>query len=183
MPVINGKFYMNPAFGRAIEAARAAESASNPRNRRQDPNIHWVTIDHRHIPISESQGQSGKPGRGNRVFSGDATYYNLPGSKTASGERFDPNKMSAAMTAEKARLGQTVTVTYAHKDQRGNTVTRSISVVVNDRGPFARNANGAPIHPLQPDAQGVIDLTPAAFRQLTGSLSAGRVHVTVAVPK
>ncbi len=90
--------------------------------------------------------------------------------------------MAAEMTAEKAKLGQTVTVTYTHKDAQGNTVTRTISVVVNDRGPFARNADGTPIHPLRPDPRGASDLTPAAFRELTGTLRAGRVHVTVTVP-
>jgi hypothetical protein len=28
MPFINGKFYMNPAYGRAVERARANETAS-----------------------------------------------------------------------------------------------------------------------------------------------------------
>ncbi len=145
------------------------------------PVDHWVTIDHRHIPITESQGRRASQQKATE-YSGDATYYNLPGAKTASGQRFDPNRMTAAMTAEKAKLGQTVNVTYTYQDERGKTVTRTISVVVNDRGPFARNADGKPPHPLRPDPRGVIDLTPAAFRQLVGTLSVGRVHVTVKVP-
>ena len=115
-------------------------------------------------------------------YNGDATYYNLPGSKTVSGEKFDGKKMAAAMTSEKADLGQTVTVTYTHQDKNGNTVTSTVSVVVNDRGPFARNPNGTPIHPLKPDSRGVIDLTPKAFKTLTGGLGTGRVPVTVTVP-
>ncbi len=75
------------------------------------PVNHWVTIDHRHIPITEPQGRRSKQPKV-RQYSGEATYYNLPGAKTASGQRFDPNRMGAAMTSEKARLGQTVTVTY-----------------------------------------------------------------------
>jgi rare lipoprotein A (peptidoglycan hydrolase) len=90
--------------------------------------------------------------------------------------------MAGAMTAEKAGLGQTVTVTATSTDSKGNLTTKSISVVVNDRGPFARNADGKAIHPLSPDPKGVIDLTPVAFKQLTGTLKAGRVHVTVTVP-
>jgi rare lipoprotein A (peptidoglycan hydrolase) len=86
------------------------------------------------------------------------------------------------MTAEKVKLGQTVKVTYTHEDERGKTVTRTVSVIVNDRGPFARNADGKPLHPLRADPRGVIDLTPAAFRQLVGTLRVGRVHVTVTVP-
>ncbi|MGH9738836.1 MAG: CHAP domain-containing protein [Candidatus Acidiferrales bacterium] len=34
MPYINGKFYMNPAFGRALEVARDAESAGRSRSSR-----------------------------------------------------------------------------------------------------------------------------------------------------
>jgi len=145
------------------------------------PVDHWVTIDHRHIPITESQGRQASQQKATE-YSGDATYYNLPGAKTASGQRFNPNRMAAAMTAEKARLGQTANVTYTYQDEQGKTVTRTISVVVNDRGPFARNADGKPLHPLRPDPQGVIDLTPAAFRELVGTLRVGRVHVTVKVP-
>lgn len=90
--------------------------------------------------------------------------------------------MAAAMTADKARLGQTFVVTYTYPDKNGNTVTRSITVVANDRGPFARRADGTAKLPLQPDPIGVIDLTPAAFRRLAGTTKPGRVHVTVAVP-
>ena len=86
------------------------------------------------------------------------------------------------MTSEKADLGQTVTVTYTHQDKNGNTVTSTVRVVVNDRGPFARDASGKALHPLQPDPRGVIDLTPKAFKTLTGGLGTGRVPVTVDVP-
>lgn len=160
MPFINGKFYINPAHGRALEHARAADAGSEqPDQARQE------------------QAQS-KP----KEYGGDATYYNLPRKKTASGAAFDPNKMAAAMTSEKAKLGQKVTVTYTHKDSHGNTATNSISVVVNDRGPFARDAKGKPQLPLQPAPGHVIDLTPAAFRKLVGTTKPGHVPVTVTVP-
>jgi rare lipoprotein A (peptidoglycan hydrolase) len=116
------------------------------------------------------------------VFSGEATYYDLPGAKTASGQKFDPNRTAAAMTADKAKLGETVTVTYAHPDKKGNTVTNSISVVANDRDPFYRDANGKANIPLQPAPGRVIDLTPAAFIKLVGTIKPGNVHVTVTVP-
>lgn len=90
--------------------------------------------------------------------------------------------MAGAMTSEKAGLGQTVAVTYTHTDKSGNTVKTTISVVINDRGPFARNANGKAVHPLKPDPRGVIDLTPTAFKKLNGTLNAGRIPVTVTVP-
>jgi|SRR5690348_4418680 len=45
MPFVNGKFYMNPAHGRALERARSD----------QDPDAHWVTIDGQHVLIHEAQ--------------------------------------------------------------------------------------------------------------------------------
>lgn len=48
MPFINGRFYINPAYGRALEAPRSADAASQR-------NSHWVTIDERHVLIHESQ--------------------------------------------------------------------------------------------------------------------------------
>jgi len=128
------------------------------------------------------QGQNGRQ-QNSKELTGDATYYNLPGSKLAYGGKFDPNKMAAAMTPDRAKDGQTVTVTYTLTDAKGNVVkTTTIQVVVNDTGPFARNPNGTPMHPLRPDPVTIIDLTPAAFKQLTGGLGAGRVPVTVTVP-
>jgi len=134
-----------------------------------------------------AQDQHGKAQKapaksGTKEFSGEATYYNLPGNKTASGDTFDPEKMAAAMTSEKARLGQTVEVTYTSKDAKGQDVAKTVSVEINDRGPFARDANGKATRPLQPSPGNVIDLTPAAFRQLVGTTRPGHVHVTVKVP-
>lgn len=55
MPFINGRFYINPAHGRALEQARAAEAASNQNGPQpQDPNAHWVTMDGRHVLIHET---------------------------------------------------------------------------------------------------------------------------------
>ena len=56
MPFVNGRFYINPAYGRALEAARAAEAASQRHD--TDPQelaAHWVTIDGRHVLIHETQ--------------------------------------------------------------------------------------------------------------------------------
>jgi len=36
MPFINGKFYMNPTYGRALEHARARDAASNLESQQQD---------------------------------------------------------------------------------------------------------------------------------------------------
>jgi hypothetical protein len=56
MPLINGKFYMNPAYGRALEDARAGEEAS-PHNgsSQQGPDSHWVRINGRHVLIQGTQ--------------------------------------------------------------------------------------------------------------------------------
>jgi rare lipoprotein A (peptidoglycan hydrolase) len=197
MPFINGRFCMNPAFGRAVESARDNGAASHQyESQEQDQDSHWVTINGRRVLIHEGQGgreqdanqnkqnqrQQSPPQRSTKEFSGDATYYKLPGRKTASGDEFDSNKMAAAMTAEKVKLGETVTVAYSYEDERGNTVTRTISVVVNDRGPFARDADGKAKRPLQPAPERVIDLTPAAFMKLAGTTKPGHVPVTVTVP-
>jgi len=56
MPFINGRFYMNPAYGQAVENARAAEGTSNQHEPQpHDPNAHWVTLDGRHVLIREAQ--------------------------------------------------------------------------------------------------------------------------------
>ena len=56
MPFINGKFYMNPAYGRALENARASEAASSQRDPRQkESGTHWVRIDGRHVLSQETQ--------------------------------------------------------------------------------------------------------------------------------
>jgi rare lipoprotein A (peptidoglycan hydrolase) len=118
-----------------------------------------------------------------KTYKGFATFYNLPGRKTASGQAFDGNAMTGAMTAEKVpHLGTKVTVEYACVDKSGKQTTRSISVTVNDRGPFLRGLDGKPVTPLQPDLSKIIDLTPKAFQELVGSLSAGKAPVKVIVP-
>lgn len=60
MPFITGRFYMNPAYGRAVEGARGGvaklEVLSNHSDQgQQSREIHWVTIGGRHAPIQETQ--------------------------------------------------------------------------------------------------------------------------------
>jgi rare lipoprotein A (peptidoglycan hydrolase) len=110
-------------------------------------------------------------------LTGYATYYNLPGNTTASGQPFNPNGMNAAMTGNRAPIGANVQV------QLQSDPSSSIQVQINDTGPFARNASGAPLQPLQPDPNSIIDLTPHAFDVLTNNNRAlGRVPVVVTVP-
>lgn len=116
-----------------------------------------------------------------KQLTGNATGYNLPGAKLAYGGTYDASKMAAAMTSDRAKNGQTISVAYTSTDANGHLVTTTIRVVVNDTGPFARGTDGRALHPLRPDSRIVIDLTPTAMRALTGSAT-NRVPVTVTVP-
>jgi len=96
------------------------------------------------------------------VLTGRATYYSdrLAGRRTASGEPYDPARLTAAHRA--LPLGTEVLVS---RDDG-----RSVRVRVNDRGPFGKAA-----------ARGVIiDLSRRAAEQL-GMLRAGVVDVTVQI--
>jgi rare lipoprotein A len=77
-----------------------------------------------------------------RSFSGLASFYgNESGSKTASGQRFNQNAMTAAHRS--LPFGTKLRVTHG---------SQSVVVTINDRGPFIRGR--------------VIDLSPAAARAL-----------------
>lgn len=64
MPFINGKFYMNPAYGRAVEDARDAEAPSQSddsiKRAQPDGDGHWVTINHHHVLIDEGRDQTAR---------------------------------------------------------------------------------------------------------------------------
>ena len=95
-------------------------------------------------------------GSGGRTFSGIASFYgNESGSKTASGQRFNENAMTAAHRS--LPFGTKLRVT------RGD---RSVIVTINDRGPFVRGR--------------VLDLSTGAARAigLTGA-GVGRVVAEV----
>jgi peptidoglycan lytic transglycosylase len=91
-----------------------------------------------------------------RTFSGMASFYgNESGSKTASGQRFNQNALTAAHRT--LPFGTKLRVTHGG---------RSVVVTVNDRGPFVRGR--------------VLDLSTAAARAV-GLTSAGVGHVTAEV--
>lgn len=95
-----------------------------------------------------------------KAESGIASIYGSPrdgyaGGRTASGERVNPNALTAAH--KRIPFG-----TLVHVTNRRNG--RSVVVRINDRGPFVRGR--------------VIDVTPAAARALGFS---GLAHVTLAV--
>jgi peptidoglycan lytic transglycosylase len=95
-------------------------------------------------------------GGGGRSFSGMASYYgNESGSKTASGQRFNQNALTAAHRS--LPFGTKLRVTHG---------ARSVVVTINDRGPFIRGR--------------VLDLSTAAARAV-GLTSAGVGRVTAEV--
>jgi rare lipoprotein A len=104
-----------------------------------------------------STGGSQKSG----VQRGMATFYGdeQQGGPTASGERFDKHKMTAAHRT--LRLGTRVRVTNTRNG-------RSVEVRINDRGPYGRGR--------------IIDLSEAAARRLD-MIDAGVVPVVVEVLK
>jgi hypothetical protein len=57
MPFINGRYYMNPAHGNAVERARYTKiNAPAPQAHGQTSGAHWVTINDRHILIRDRAG-------------------------------------------------------------------------------------------------------------------------------
>ena len=91
-----------------------------------------------------------------RSFAGKASFYgNESGSKTASGQRFNQNAMTAAHRS--LPFGTKLRVNY-----RG----QSVVVTVNDRGPFIKGR--------------VLDLSTGAARAI-GLTGAGVGHVTAEV--
>ena len=93
---------------------------------------------------------------GGRSFAGKASFYgNESGSKTASGQRFNQNAMTAAHRS--LPFGTKLRVTH-----RG----QSVVVTINDRGPFIRGR--------------VLDLSKGAARAI-GLTGAGVGHVTAEV--
>jgi len=97
------------------------------------------------------------PAGGGKSFSGVASFYgNESGSKTASGQRFNENAMTAAHRS--LPFGTKLRVTY-----KGNSVV----VTINDRGPFIKGR--------------VLDLSKGAARAVGLTSAAGLGHVTAEV--
>ena len=96
------------------------------------------------------------PSSGGHSFSGIASFYgNESGSKTASGQRFNQNDMTAAHRS--LPFGTRLRVTHGG---------RSVVVTINDRGPFVRGR--------------VLDLSTGAARAI-GLTGAGVGRVTAEV--
>ena len=103
----------------------------------------------------DANASIGSP-RSGRSFAGKASFYgNESGSRTASGQRFNQNAMTAAHRS--LPFGTKLRITHGG---------RSVVVTVNDRGPFVRGR--------------VLDLSKGAARAI-GLTGAGVGHVTAEV--
>jgi rare lipoprotein A len=93
------------------------------------------------------------------VQEGEASYYadSLNGNKTASGEPYDKNALSAAHPT--LPFGTKVRVTYLKTGQ-------SVEVIINDRGPHAKSR--------------IIDLSGAAAKKI-GLIDAGHGKVRLEI--
>ncbi|RLA13092.1 MAG: septal ring lytic transglycosylase RlpA family protein [Gammaproteobacteria bacterium] len=102
---------------------------------------------------------AGHPGTAMEAQLGEASYYadSLDGNKTASGARYNKNALTAAHRT--LALGSLVKVTYLKTG-------KSVEVVINDRGPYAKNR--------------IIDLSRAAAQRL-GLIDDGHGTVKVEV--
>ena len=111
-------------------------------------------------PAYETAAEPGQPQTRAEVQVGYATWYGaaLAGHRTASGERFDPSKMTAAHRS--LPFGTWVEVTRVDTGQ-------SVRVRVTDRGPWGH-------------AERIIDLSREAAKEL-GMLKTGIAQVKVMV--
>jgi rare lipoprotein A len=127
-------------------------SAKSRHHRHHSHHAHAHKAKSNWIDANASIGSSGS----GRSFAGKASFYgNESGSKTASGQRFNQNAMTAAHRS--LPFGTKLRVTH-----RG----QSVVVTINDRGPFIKGR--------------VLDLSKGAARAI-GLTGAGVGHVTAEV--
>jgi rare lipoprotein A len=127
------------------------EASAKSRHHRHHSHHHAHKAKSNWLDANASIGSSGGHG-----FSGKASFYgNESGSKTASGQRFNQNAMTAAHRS--LPFGTKLRVTH-----RG----QSVVVTINDRGPFIKGR--------------VLDLSKGAARAI-GLTGAGVGHVTAEV--
>jgi rare lipoprotein A len=103
------------------------------------------------------------------------SYYGQPfhGRKTASGELFNMHDLTCASPT--LPFGTQVLITNPANG-------KSVTVTVNDRGPFAMSPDGKPIRPLTPHPTRSFDLSQAAFDSIA-NLNAGIVSVYFVIIK
>lgn len=120
----------------SLSLSPMAAAQAQPSSKSQSPKDASVP------PIAVERTDEGEPVI---VHEGEASFYggSFHGKKTASGERFDQNKPTAA--SRELPLGSKVTVTNQDNG-------KSVNVIVNDRGPYVDGR--------------VIDLSKKAAKQL-----------------
>ena len=151
--------FVEPPSAASVLIAGSVTGAS-ARSRNHHRHHHHHNYQGHHAKSHGASGSSwlnanasfGRSAHSSRSFSGVASYY---GSRTASGQRFNQNAMTAAH--RNLPFGTKLRVTHG---------SRSVVVTVNDRGPFIRGR--------------VLDLSKGAARVigLTGS-GVGRVVAEV----
>lgn len=137
------------------------------------------SIDHGSLALPRAQPSSaagGTSARPSTTLHGYATVYSqsLSGRPTATGDAYDPTKMTAAVLPGTIPLKSIVTVTL------DNDPRRKVEVYVNDHGLYQRIPNPDGTFTNRPLPGRVIDLSGAAFKALTG-MGSGKVMVTVTV--
>jgi len=144
-------------FAATVLVGGSATEASARSHRHHHHHFHHVAQSPNGSPAWRDANAAIAPTSGSgRTFSGMASYYgNESGSKTASGQRFNQNAMTAAHRT--LPFGTKLRVTHGD---------RSVVVTINDRGPFIRGR--------------VLDLSTGAARAigLTGA-GVGRVVAEV----
>jgi rare lipoprotein A len=104
-----------------------SEASAKSRHHRHH-HRHHHQAHHASAPSLFDANASIAPSTGGRSFAGMASFYgNESGSKTASGQRFNQNAMTAAHRS--LPFGTKLRVTHGD---------RSVVVTINDRGPFIR---------------------------------------------
>ncbi len=138
---------LTAAAAAATLAWQTAPSAAREHHRHHHHNWH-------NAQASASAAAGGTYASTGRTFSGVASFYgNESGSRTASGQRFNQNALTAAHRS--LPFGTKLRVTHGD---------RSVVVTINDRGPFVRGR--------------VLDLSTGAARAI-GLPGVGRVTAEV----
>jgi len=133
-----------------LSGAATTEASARARHHHRHHGYHH----HAHHGWRDANASIGNASFGGRSFSGVASYYgNESGSRTASGQRFNQNAMTAAHRS--LPFGTKLRVSHGG---------RSVVVTINDRGPFVRGR--------------VLDLSKGAARAI-GLNGVGRVVAEV----
>ena len=143
-------------FAATVLAGGSATEASASSHRHQGHHHHLARASGDTSAFRNANAAIAPTSGSGRTFSGMASYYgNEAGSKTASGQRFNQNAMTAAHRT--LPFGTKLKVTHGD---------RSVVVTINDRGPFIRGR--------------VLDLSTGAARAI-GLTSAGVGRVVAEV--